>query len=223
MTRPGRWLGGALVCCVVVFVVLATLVTVHWRPLIDVDTATTAAAYRAALSTGWLRVTARIVTTVGSPGAVDIVAAVTGLVLLLARRWRPVIAIAVARLGALGIETLVKVLLDRPRPVFTPPLAIAPGASFPSGHATGSAAVYAVLLLLIMPRLARRRRTLAVAAVLLLVIGVAASRLMLGVHYPSDVLGGLALGFGCAATATLLTRPGPHHRSEPEPARPSDP
>jgi undecaprenyl-diphosphatase len=71
--------------------------------------------------------------------------------------------------------------------------------SFPSGHAAGSSAVYAVIGVMLARRLDRR---LAVAYAALVAV-VCFSRLYLGVHYLSDVLAGLALGLGWAA-ATLL-------------------
>ncbi|HJP77438.1 MAG TPA: phosphatase PAP2 family protein [Pseudonocardiaceae bacterium] len=198
---------------VLVFGTLAVLVALRWAPLIDLDTRATTAAYRDAFSTGWLRAGARAATAVGSPITVDVITAVAALGSALARQWLPALAIAVGRLAELGIESAVKVVLDRPRPAFTPPLTAASGASFPSGHAAGSSAVYVVLLLLALPWLARRwSRLVVTAVVLLLVLAIAASRLLLGVHYPSDVLGGLGLGWACAAAAVLLIRAGPLRR-----------
>ncbi|HEY4023408.1 MAG TPA: phosphatase PAP2 family protein [Pseudonocardiaceae bacterium] len=196
-----------LISGMLVFSVLAALVDARWAPLINLDASATAAAYHAALSTGWLRACARGATAVGSPGTVDVIAAVAVLGLALARRWSPALAVAAARLGELGIESASKVVLDRPRPVFAPPLAVASGTSFPSGHAAGSAAVYVLLLLLAAPWLMHRwLRSVAMALVVLLVLAIAASRLLLGVHYPSDVTAGLGLGLACAAAAVLLTR-----------------
>jgi undecaprenyl-diphosphatase len=190
-----------IVSCAVVVVVLAILVALRWTPLIDLDAATTTAAYHAALSTAWLRATAQGITVVGGPGVVDIVAALVVLPLVRARRWAPAIALATARIGELGIDSALKALLDRPRPVFAPPLATAPAASFPSGHAAGAAVLATVLFLLC----ARRWRFLIVTGAGPLTLAVAASRVVLGVHYPSDVVAGLALGIGCAAGAVLLT------------------
>lgn len=196
-----------LIAGVLVFGVLAVLVAARWAPLVDLDASTTATTYHAALAAGWLRTGARAVTAVGSPATVDVVAAVAAVVLALTRRWSPALAVVVARLAELGIESAVKVVLDRPRPAFTPQLAVASGASFPSGHAAGSAAVYVVLLLLAVPWLDRRWRVvLAVAPAALLVLAIASTRLLLGVHYPSDVVAGLGLGVACAAGAVLLTR-----------------
>ena len=211
---PGqRVLVVLLISGVLVFGTLAVLVALRWAPLIDLDTRATAAAYRAAFSTGWLRAGARAASAVGSPTTVDVISAVAALGSALARQWLPALAIAADRLGELGIESAVKVVLDRPRPAFTPSLTAASGASFPSGHAAGSSAVYVVLLLLAMSWLARRwSRLVATAVVLLLVLAIAASRLLLGVHYPSDVLAGLGLGWACAAAAVLLIRAAPRWR-----------
>jgi undecaprenyl-diphosphatase len=205
---PGRRaLVVLLIAGVLVFGVLAVLVAARWTPLVDLDASATTAAYHAALSAGWLRAGARGVTAVGSPVTVDVVAAVAGLGLALTRRWSPALAVVAARLVELGIESAIKVVLDRPRPVFTPQLAVGSGASFPSGHAAGSAAVYLVLLLLAVPWLRRPwLRVIAVAVATLLVLAIACSRLLLGVHYPSDVVAGLGLGLACAAAAVLLTR-----------------
>ena len=213
---PGlRALMFLLISGVLVFGTLAVLVALRWAPLIDLDTPAAAAAYRAAFSTSWLQAGARAVTAVGSPTTVDVITAVAVLGSALARQWLPALAIAAGRLGELGIESVVKVVLDRPRPAFTPPLTVASGASFPSGHAAGCSAVYGVLLLLAMPWLARRwSRLVATAAVLLLVLAIAASRLLLGVHYPSDVLAGLGLGWTCAAAAVLLIRAGPRRPAQ---------
>lgn len=207
--RAGHALTVVLACCALVFVVLAMLVAARWQPLIDADTAVTVAAHRAALAHGWLRASAGAVTALGGPGVVDMIAGVAVIALLAARRSSPAIAVAGARLSELGMESLVKSVLGRPRPVFIPPLATAPGPSFPSGHSAGSAAVFSVLVLLAMPRLSGRwrRRGLGVGAVLLLVLVIAASRVVLGVHFPSDALAGLALGFGCGVGAFTVARP----------------
>jgi undecaprenyl-diphosphatase len=203
-TVPSRnvlfwWAGAALA----VFLVLAVLVAAHWVPLDTVDVRVDAAAHRAALADGWLRGIARIVTDAGSPVGVDVVTGIAAVAFLLARRVAGAVVLLVARFGELGTETLGKLAVDRARPVFAHPLAVAGGSSYPSGHAAGSAALYGTLVLLCVPLLAR-----AVAAVLswvvaaaagVFVLAVAASRVLLGVHYVSDVVGGLALGLAWAA------------------------
>ncbi|HEY3611431.1 MAG TPA: phosphatase PAP2 family protein, partial [Pseudonocardiaceae bacterium] len=115
-----------------------------------------------------------------------------------ARRVPDAAAVVVARLVELGIETAVKALVDRSRPVFGHPVATAGGAAFPSGHTAGSAALYGILVLLLV------RRALVTVAATVFVLAVGASRVVLGVHYLSDVVGGLALGIAVAAGTVLL-------------------
>jgi undecaprenyl-diphosphatase len=183
----------------VVFVVLGLLVAGHWAPLFDLDIRLDAAVHGTVLANGWLRTLALVVTDLGSPVAVDIVAVGAAVALLVARRVPDAVAVVVARFVELGIETAVKALVDRGRPVFSHPVATAGGGSFPSGHTAGSAALYGILVLLLV------RRVLVIVAATVFVLAVGASRVVLGVHYLSDVVGGLALGVAVAAGTLLLT------------------
>ena len=108
--------------------------------------------------------------------------------------WRPQGFLAVVVLGATLTSTLVKVLVARPRPG-TGALVKALGYAFPSGHSTAAAAAWpaAALVLGSLTRRPVRRVLLAVVAVLVVVL-VGISRIYLGVHAPTDVLGGWALG-----------------------------
>lgn len=92
------------------------------------------------------------------------------------------------------IDTAVKVLVSRPRPELEHPVATAFGQSFPSGHAFTSTAIYGALLLVFLPVMSRRARIAGWVAYAVLVAAIAFSRLALGVHYLSDVLGGVVLG-----------------------------
>jgi undecaprenyl-diphosphatase len=84
--------------------------------------------------------------------------------------------------------------VNRARPSLEDPVAQAAGLSFPSGHAQAAVVSYAVLLIVCAPMLRRGRRRIAVAAAALMVLAIGFSRIALGVHYPSDVLGGYVLG-----------------------------
>ncbi|HEY0804220.1 MAG TPA: phosphatase PAP2 family protein, partial [Pseudonocardiaceae bacterium] len=199
---------------IVVFLVLTALVAGHWAPLLTLDTNVDAAVHQFALSHGWVRPVALVVTDLGSPVAVDVVAAVAAIALLVARHWPAAVAVVVARFGELAVETAVKALVDRGRPVFSQPLATAGGASFPSGHTAGSAALYGILILMCAPVLTRGWRLLVVVAGTVFVLAVGASRVVLGVHYLSDVVAGLALGLVWAAgtltlVAVVVARTGP--------------
>jgi undecaprenyl-diphosphatase len=196
MRRLLRWL---TTVGTVVFVVLGVLVARRWTPLVSLDARLDAAVHGTVLANGWLRTLGLVITDLGSPVAVDLVAVVAAVALLAARRVPDAVAVVVARLVELGIETAVKALVNRGRPVFSHPVATAGGGSFPSGHTAGSAALYGILVLLLV------RRLLVIIAATVFVLAVGASRVVLGVHYLSDVVGGLALGLAVAAGTLLLT------------------
>lgn len=138
---PTRLLGGITAGCVVAFALLSGLVASHWRPLWDSDQATESAAHIDVFSQSWLLIAARAATAIGSPVTVDVVSTVMVVGLLTCGSWRVAALVAVARVGELGCESAVKVLVRRPRPILVDPVAHASGFSFPSGHAGGSAAV----------------------------------------------------------------------------------
>jgi membrane-associated phospholipid phosphatase len=118
-------------------------------------------------------------------------------VLLWFRSHREAVFFAVSMTGASVIMGLTKVVLARPRPELFPDVDYWQTASpsFPSGHATGSAA-FALTLFFVVRRLAPRWQVLAGVFGVLFCLAVSASRLYLQVHYPSDILAGLALGSG---------------------------
>jgi undecaprenyl-diphosphatase len=131
-------------------------------------------------------------------GSIRVVAAlaVAGLLLaLLARRWREALLLPlVAALSWLSAEGL-KNVIARPRPPLADARVLETGFSFPSTHATVSAAFYGVAAYFLIRGLRRDSAKIIVgilAAVLVLMVGV--SRAYLGVHFPSDVLAGWMFG-----------------------------
>jgi undecaprenyl-diphosphatase len=174
--------------------VLTCAVEVGWGPLVAADVRIVLVARTAVAAHASAVVAAIAVTDVGSPVAVDGFTAVAVVVLLLRRRLRDASYVLLVRLVALGAENALKLGLARPRPDVVAPLTTAAGFSFPSGHTTGTTALCASLLVLLVPVLHRRGRAVAVAVAVLMSIAVAASRVLLGVHYPSDVAGGLLTG-----------------------------
>ncbi|HEX2851238.1 MAG TPA: phosphatase PAP2 family protein [Acidimicrobiales bacterium] len=99
------------------------------------------------------------------------------------------------------IDTAVKILVNRPRPHVDHPIATAAGKSFPSGHSMSSTITYGALLLVFLPAFRRRWRPYVVAATVVLVLAIGCSRLLLGVHFLSDVIGGFVLGLAWLAAA----------------------
>ena len=138
----------------------------------------------------------RAVTTLGDRPVLVPLALVVGLTLgFRRRRWAPLAFLAIAQLGSIILYNAVKALVARPRPTIGPVVASASGYGFPSAHATQAAAVWGALAVLALRSLADRRARRAVtaaASVLVVLIGV--SRLYLGVHWATDVVGGWALG-----------------------------
>ncbi len=121
------------------------------------------------------------------------------LALVVARRlgWRHA-ALVIAGLGASAITTLLKHLVDRQRP----PGRIELDPSFPSGHTAWATAVFGLIFVL-----AIRRRHYWPAAAALIVAAMGPSRLLLGVHYFSDVLAGYAIGLAWLLALTLIGLP----------------
>ena len=105
--------------------------------------------------------------------------------------------------GQLALSNIVKVAVDRIRPDM-PPLHVLPGPSFPSGHATAAAATWAAVALVLGRGAPSRTRALLAGAAVAIAVAVACSRVFLGAHWVSDVIGGLLLGwtwFGLCAVA----------------------
>lgn len=155
----------------------------------------------------WLEEAVRDITALGStPILVVAVLAVAGF-LMLAKAWRPAIFTLAASGGGLILSSLLKEVIDRPRPDLVPHGNIIFTASFPSGHSMLSAVVYLTLAALVTRLIERKRLkgyVLAVAIILTLAVGV--SRVYLGVHWPSDVLAGWAAGASWALGCWLVAR-----------------
>ncbi len=181
---------------------LAVLVRLQYAPLVRADLAVTAAAERAVEASAPLLAAAKIATLLGDPLLMTAGAAVLAAVLVTRGRGRLALYVVTARIGALVLSQGLKLAVDRVRPVFDVPVATALGGSFPSGHTLGSSVFWTTTAVLLVPHV-RRPRLLLAAAVAVPVV-VAASRVLLGVHYLSDVVGGLLLGLGWAALCTAI-------------------
>jgi len=195
------------------------------QPFGALDRAVNTAAHHATVAHPVLLAAARTVTLLG--GAAVLTALVVLAAALLARTdRRRAVAVLALTAGAALVHSLLKVLIGRPRPTFADPLVHLASQAFPSGHATNSTVVYGTLLLLMLPRIGpaagRRLLTLGVAV---LVAGVAASRVLLGAHWLTDVVGGLLLGLTWLAvffpTATRCAGSTDAGRAQASPNSPS--
>jgi membrane-associated phospholipid phosphatase len=127
------------------------------------------------------------------------------LVLLLRRRAWWTAAWLVTAIGLIGpLNTLLKHYFGRVRPHFAQGGARLDSLSYPSGHSSGIATLVTVALVMAWPLMAARGRHRALAAGIALTLLVGLTRMWLGVHFLSDVLGGWALGVGWSLLTALL-------------------
>lgn len=111
--------------------------------------------------------------------------------------------LATVGLGISLLNNLFKRIVDRDRPTVNP-LTEAASSSFPSGHTAAAAACWAALGLVLARHLGRRARTAAAAVAMVITIGVAASRVLLGVHWLTDVIAGGMVGWTWFFVVTLI-------------------
>ena len=155
----------------------------------------------------WLERAVMNLSALGSSAVVTLLVVVATLFLLLARRPRQaMLLVAITSISAIGL-TLLKVGIGRERPTVVPHLEEVVGMSFPSGHTLLAAVLYPTFGMLVAANLSDRRLKIyvfAVAAALALLVGL--TRVYLGVHYPSDVLGGWLLGLAFSFAAGIVIR-----------------
>jgi undecaprenyl-diphosphatase len=186
--------GAALLLVAVPFALLLFLVQDKWDPLLDVDEGARDELHSVAVGHAWLVSALKVLSAIGSAWVyVPLFALVA---LWLVRRGLPRLAlfVVVTVAGSSALNTLVKLAVDRARPVLPDPVAHASGMSFPSGHAQSAVVAVSVLLLVFMPSLGPRARWVAVALAVLWVLAIGFARISLGVHYVTDVLAGYVLG-----------------------------
>lgn len=198
MSRLGPRVRLASLCLLLLTVPIGVLVSVRWDPLIEFDQATT----RQAETASWLVGPAKVATHLGDPVLLWILT-----VVLVGWLWRHhyrrlALLVVSTRVAAVLASTAIKAVVDRARPVFDDPVDSAFSSSFPSGHALGAAAFWATVAVVASTLWGRRAWVLAAAVLLPLVT--AATRVLLGLHYLSDVAAGLLLGYGIAGVCTAL-------------------
>jgi undecaprenyl-diphosphatase len=172
----------------------------------------------------WVEETGRDLTALGGVTVLALFTFATAGYLLLERRPRALAFLLVAVVGGQLLSTTLKHGFARPRPDLVPHGAYVYTASFPSGHATMSAVTYLTLGALVARLLARRRTKLFVVACAIVFSALAGgSRVYLGVHWPSDVLAGWALGASWAAACWLAADAIDRRRRRTIRARGADP
>lgn len=150
------------------------------------------------------------ITRLGNPEVVVVVVVLSLGWFLWEQKWAEAKTLAIACLGALILNQGLKLVFTRPRPVLWTQLIKEISYSFPSGHALGSSVLYGFLAYLLAVQFPKCASLIyIVAGVLVTAIGF--SRLYLGVHYPTDIIAGYAIGFlwvnVCIVMIKLQTKP----------------
>jgi undecaprenyl-diphosphatase len=167
----------------------------------------------APIGPAWVQEAARDLTSLGSIIVLVIITAAVAGYLFLARKQAAAWLMLFAVFGGIALSDLLKFAFARPRPDFVAPAARVFTTSFPSGHATLSAITYLTIAALLArsqssPKIGRY--FIVLAALLTILVGI--SRIYLGVHYPTDVVGGWCIGaawaLGCWVLMTRLQHGG---------------
>lgn len=149
----------------------------------------------------------RDITALGGAVMMSLVTACVLVYLALSRRWHAAVLLLVNSAGAVAVSMTMKYFFDRDRPDFMPHGSHTVTSSFPSGHSMLSTTLYLTLAVL-LARLERSRwmRLYFVAVALLVAFLVGISRILLGVHWPTDVLAGWSAGVLWATIGWFVLR-----------------
>lgn len=204
--RRGRLRLGAVVVLLVALVVFGALADelAEWQPFVSLDQHVDEELNERA--TPWVTTAMEAISLLGSTQALALVTVAAAAALALSRRISAAAVVVLAFAGAELLDALLKVEFARPRPSFAhPTVPQAHGYSFPSGHATGSMAVYGALVYLAVAtgRMPITRVWCTVAGVVL-VVSIGFSRLYLGEHFPSDVIAGWCVALVWLALLVLV-------------------
>ncbi|MFJ9820790.1 phosphatase PAP2 family protein [Streptomyces sp. NPDC101151] len=186
---------------------LLILVATRWHPLLGLDGDVARTTHCWAVRETGLTHAFRILTDwVWDPLTMRLVCAAAAVWLVWRHAaWWTALWLAVTCAVATIVQQSVKAAVDRPRPVWPDPVDSAHYAAFPSGHAMTATVVCGLLLWVLHRHGAGRalwRTAVSLAAVS--VVGVGLTRVWLGVHWPSDVVGGWLFGALVVAVAVLV-------------------
>lgn len=197
----GGW--GVILACVMIFAILAAGVEMDG---VVVSTDRNVARYAFEDTSASLKDAAEVVTLFGSEG-VWVVGLSMGALLIVRRRWPELATGLGAVAGGKLVNVALKELFARPRPIYEGQIVSENAYSFPSGHAMMSLIAYGLLVVLLLRwGVPDRWRSPLIAGVSVLVILIGASRMVLGVHYLTDVVGGFAAGAAWLGVWVLALR-----------------
>jgi undecaprenyl-diphosphatase len=144
---------------------------------------------------------------IGSSEWIGIVLSCLVLFFVFKRWWPSLVTLVLVVPGGMLLNEWLKIIVHRHRPFVDGPFVDWSGYSFASGHTIGATLLYGQLALFIVPAIKSRRwRVLTIAAAMLFVLLVGFSRIALGAHYLTDVLGGMFLGTSWLILCLLVSR-----------------
>ena len=149
-----------------------------------------------------------IFTTLGATTAILVVGVITCVVfLVVTRRWRPVIFLAVVMFGELGAFLAAAAVVKRPRPTVTHLDQHLPTSAYPSGHVAATTCLYVAIAILVIGHARGWWRFLFLIPAIAMPVLVAVSRMYRGEHHPTDVLASLLFAALWLTATTLLIKP----------------
>ncbi len=185
---------GIALVAAALFVTVLLLVAAQSPWLLRTDRSVAADLHRYALRHSGFTAAMRALSNSGKTAVWFAVLAVVAGWLLHRRLRRLAIFVVVTAVGSSLLNNVVKLVVHRARPHLSDPVAVAAGKSFPSGHAQAAIVGYGILLAVFLPIIGRRWCLLAITVAALLALLIGFSRIALGVHYLSDVIGAYLIG-----------------------------
>ena len=205
MAPHKTWLVVSAALAVAVFALMWIGYASHWNWLMGVDSAWLEAGHRYSVAhPGWATTWNGFCTVLG-PTAFRLLTLIVIVVSLVRRNFRVALFLVVSVELTGLITEIVKYVANRPRPASA--VVSSPSTSFPSGHAFGVMAGVLALLTVVLPVIHRSLRVWLIALGVLTVIAIGIGRVVLNVHYPSDVVAGWALGYAYFVACLLLVPP----------------
>lgn len=205
MASHRHWLAASAVGALAVYALLWTGYVLQWNWLTTVDSAALDIFHRHGEALPAWVLAWQVFCTVLGPSAFRLFTVLVIIVALARRNLRVAMFLLISVELAGLVTDAAKAAAERPRP--STALVVAPGLSFPSGHALGVLVAILALLVVGLPvlRPALRGWLVALGAVVVITIGI--GRVVLNVHHPSDVLAGWALGYAYFVFCLLAVSP----------------
>jgi len=201
--KAALWRIAGVTIAALLFGLLLIAVRVRWVPLESVDRGLANWLNARIATSDFLITLMGGISRLGSYGVLAWLVAIGATLLAARKQFRLAIFLVATSVGAIILDPTLKEAVGRLRPVVEEPVAHGGGNSFPSGHSLGSLIIYGALLLVFLPALRPRWRRPAAITLGAVVVLIGFSRLALGVHFLSDVLGGWALGIAWLGLTTV--------------------